>query len=110
MSTTARHETSTQTWAQRRLRVTAPVHDAKYERIRVAPLTPVIGAEVDGVDLANVDDATWCDVEAAYAEHLVLFFRDQQLSPAALATVARRFGEPHVHPAAAHPEGFPEII
>ena len=110
MTTTSRHETATQTWAQRRLRVTAPVRDQKYERIHVAPLTPVIGAEVEGVDLANGDDETWAEVETAYADHLVLFFRNQDLSPSALAGVARRFGEPHVHPAAAHPDGFPEVM
>ena len=45
----------------------------------VAPLTPVIGAEVRGVELRRLDDAAFRDVEAALLAHQVLFFRDQAL-------------------------------
>ena len=45
----------------------------------VQPLTPVIGAEIHGVELARLDDAAFADVEAALLAHQVLFFRDQEL-------------------------------
>lgn len=48
-------------------------------RLQIAPLTPTIGAEIEGVDLARaMDPATGDAVYAAILEHLVVFFRDQQ--------------------------------
>jgi alpha-ketoglutarate-dependent taurine dioxygenase len=62
----------------------------------VRPVTPVIGAEVYGIDLSrplapDIIDA----LRAAWLEHLVLFFVDQELTPAhALDPVcARATGE-----------------
>ncbi|HVM53395.1 MAG TPA: TauD/TfdA family dioxygenase [Acidimicrobiales bacterium] len=74
------------------------------------PLTPALGAEVDGVQLGKVDDGTWAAVEQAYADHSVLVFRGQDLTPAALLDVGRRLGEPHIHPAAPTVDGHPEIM
>ena len=79
-------------------------------RIDVRPLTPVLGAEVRGVDLADLDDETWAEVEAAWADHLVLLFRDQDLAPAAHEALGRRIGELHVHPAAPCVEGHPSVM
>ena len=50
--------------------------------IRVEPLTPLIGAEVHGVDLTRpLDDATLEAVRGALISHQVIFFRDQQITP-----------------------------
>jgi len=78
--------------------------------ITVDPLTPTIGAEVRGVDLATVDDATWKEVEDAFALYQVLFFRDQELTPEQQLALGRRFGELHVHPAAPSLPGHPEVM
>ena len=51
-----------------------------FEHIQVEPLTPTIGATVSGVDLSQLDDATFDEIHAAWMEHLVLFFRDQKLA------------------------------
>ena len=52
-----------------------------YEHIRVEPLTPTIGATVEGVDLTEaLDDAVMAEINEAWAEHLVLFFRDQPMN------------------------------
>jgi taurine dioxygenase len=49
--------------------------------ITVAPLTPTIGAEVSGVDLARpLDDATFTTLRDALLRWKVLFFRDQPLT------------------------------
>jgi taurine dioxygenase len=81
-----------------------------YRTMSVEPLTPHIGAEITGVDLARpLDEATFREVQAALTEHLVIFFRDQRLMPDQQKAFARRFGELHIHPAwpgilAGHPE------
>src|SRR5262249_26087799 len=57
-------------------------------------LGPYVGAEVRDVDLArDLDDETIAGIRAAWIEHLVLFFPDQDLTPDAQVKFARRFGE-----------------
>src|SRR6516164_7720208 len=51
-----------------------------YETINVAPVTPRIGAEVDGLTLAKpLSNRQVEELHQALAEHQVLFFRDQPL-------------------------------
>ena len=53
-----------------------------------------------GVDLATgVDEGLAKHLQDALAEHCVLFFRDQQMTPEQHKTFGRRFGELHLHPA-----------
>jgi taurine dioxygenase len=66
--------------------------------IDVRPITGSLGAEVLGVDLAQVDDELFAELREHWLEHLVLFFPGQQLTPDAHVELARRFGEPEVHP------------
>ena len=80
--------------------------------MQVEPLTPSIGAEIHGVDLAsNLTDDEVGAIRDALLTHLVVFFRDQQLDARSLDTLGRRFGEPHTHYAAPEGvEGFQSII
>ena len=79
--------------------------------MRVTPLSPVIGAEVSGVDLAQaLDAAVLTELKDAWAKHLVLFFRDQRLTFAQHKALGRHFGELHVHPAAPKDDEHPEIL
>jgi len=81
------------------------------DAIRVQPVAGAIGAEVSGVDLSkDLDDATVAALRRAWLEHLVLFFRDQDLSPARFLAFARRFGEPIEYPFVKGLDDFPEII
>ncbi|MFN3858020.1 MAG: TauD/TfdA dioxygenase family protein [Caulobacter sp.] len=90
---------------------TAQTEAAPYERIRVRKSTPIIGAEIEGVDLAGpIDDATFAEIERAFAENLVIFFRDQQLTPDQHVAFGRRFGDLHLHPAAPSEPGYPELM
>jgi alpha-ketoglutarate-dependent taurine dioxygenase len=51
-----------------------------YETINVTPVTPRIGAEVDGLTLAKpLSNRQVEELHQALAEHQVLFFRDQPL-------------------------------
>ena len=81
------------------------------QSIRISPVTPRIGAEVSGVDLARpLDDDTVRAIRAALVEHQVLFFRDQELTLDQHKAFGRRFGELHVHPASPSPDGHPEVL
>jgi taurine dioxygenase len=67
--------------------------------ISVAPLTPVCGAEITGVDLSTpIPDAVFSEIHQAFALHHVLVFRDQVLSDEDHKAFCRRFGPLHVHP------------
>ena len=68
--------------------------------LAVEPLTPTIGAEISGVDLATeLDDATIAAIRTALLAHKVVFFRDQALTRAQHIAFARRFGALEIHPA-----------
>jgi taurine dioxygenase len=80
--------------------------------LEVRKLTPTCGAEVAGIDLAQrLDDTQIGSLHEALAEHGVLFFRDQQLTPEQQKAFGRRFGELHLHPAWPRlVPGHPEIM
>jgi taurine dioxygenase len=75
----------------------------------LTPLTPTIGAEVAGFDLAGgLADADVDAIRQALLDHLVLFFRDQPMSVEQHLDLARRFGEidhpPFKSAGAEHPD------
>jgi taurine dioxygenase len=79
--------------------------------LEVHPVAGAIGAEVHGVDLAaELPDDTVAAVRRALLDHLVIFFRDQDLPPARFLALARRFGTPIEYPFVKGIDGFPEII
>lgn len=60
----------------------------------VQPLTPTIGAEVRGVDLRGPLTAAERDeIHGALVRHLVLFFRDQAVTPEEQLAFAANFGD-----------------
>ncbi|HTB45018.1 MAG TPA: TauD/TfdA family dioxygenase [Acetobacteraceae bacterium] len=61
--------------------------------IRTRPLSDLIGADVEGVDLAGLDDASFAAIERAWADRLVLRFRHQQLTDVDLMNFSRRLGQ-----------------
>jgi len=76
----------------------AEVEDGTTGAVRIGPLSPVMGAEVRGLDLAKpLDDAAFDAVHQAFLEHLVLVFRDQHLTPAQHVAFSRRFGDLAIH-------------
>ncbi|MBW8856436.1 MAG: TauD/TfdA family dioxygenase, partial [Bradyrhizobium sp.] len=67
--------------------------------MQVKPLTPAIGAVVEGVDLAQgVSSDLAGAIREALLAHQVLFFEDQRLTPAQHRDFAARFGALHTHP------------
>src|SRR5213594_255604 len=65
---------------------------------RLCALGAPLGTEALGIDLAKPLEAdTFAWIQAAFAEHPVLVFRDQDLGAPELATFGRRFGVPRPH-------------
>ena len=58
----------------------------------INPLSPALGAEVSGIDLATIGDADFAAVQAAWHEHLVLVIRDQQVSDEDFLNFSGRLG------------------
>jgi len=82
-----------------------------YRAIKVLPIAGAIGAEITGVDLAtDLVDETVAEIRHAWLEHLVVFFRDQNLGPEEFLAFARRIGEPVEYPFIKGMDAFPEII
>lgn len=84
----------------------------EYAKIGIETITPGLGAEVSGVDLGNLDDATAAEIHEAFKAHLVLVFRDQQMTREQHKAFGRTFGELQTHPAKTHLglPGDPEIF
>ena len=82
-----------------------------YRTFEVAPLTPHIGAEVAGVDLAGaLSNECAQDIHDAWMDWKVLVFRDQRLTRDQHKRFGRRFGKLHVHPMQHKYGGDPEIL
>ncbi len=81
-----------------------------YEHIEVHPVAGALGAEVRGVDLGALDDATFEEIHSAFLDHLVLFFRDQKLTPEQQIAFARRFGPIGYYPFVEGLKEHPEIV
>lgn len=61
--------------------------------IDVVPVSPVLGAEIRGIDLSRgLDDRQYERVNQALLDHRVIVFRGQDLSDDALLAFSRRFG------------------
>jgi taurine dioxygenase len=78
----------------------------------VERLSPSIGAEVRGVDCSQpLEASTVGAIRAAWLDHLVLFFPDQELTPDQQVTFASRFGEvTEGHPVEPTLEDHPDVL
>jgi taurine dioxygenase len=77
----------------------------------IRPIAGALGAEIHGVDLASaLDAATVAAVRRALLDHVVIFFRDQDLPPELFLAFAKRLGTPVEYPLVRGIDGYPEII
>jgi len=58
------------------------------------PTTAALGAEVRGLDLKTLDDATFKELHRAWLDNVMLVFRGQSLVAEDLVRLVRRFGTP----------------
>ncbi|MCZ4316508.1 taurine dioxygenase [Comamonadaceae bacterium G21597-S1] len=79
--------------------------------MNIVPLSPAIGARIDGVNLCEaIDDATRAQLRSALLAHHVLFFENQPVTPEQHRALARGFGPLHTHPIYPQAPGVPEIV
>jgi taurine dioxygenase len=77
----------------------------------VVPLSGTIGAEIRGLDLRDLDDATVAAVRQVWLDRKVVFFPGQDLDPDEHLAFASRFGEPtEGHPVIPGLDGRPEVF
>ncbi len=62
------------------------------KHIEVLPLAAAMGAEIRGVDLANLSDDQFAEIEAALFRHKMIYFRDQRMSHGDHEAFSLRFG------------------
>ena len=77
--------------------------------LQIRPVAPTLGAEVRGVDVRSIDDATFSLVRDAFVQHRFLVIKDQSLSADELMAWGQRFGELLVHPLTPHIDGYPPV-
>ena len=77
-----------------------------YKHIEVRPIAGALGAEIHGIDMArDLDGEVVSEVRQAFLDHLVIFLRDQNVTPQRQLAFARKFGEPMEYPQL---KGLPE--
>lgn len=74
--------------------MTAAIRDRQNARFEVVPARATLGAEVRGLDLRRLDDATFKDLHQAWLANVLLFFRGQSLVADDVVSLVHRFGTP----------------
>ncbi|MBX3500245.1 MAG: TauD/TfdA family dioxygenase [Alphaproteobacteria bacterium] len=82
----------------------------RNSRFDIRPTNGALGAEILGIDLAQpLDDSGVAEIRQALAEHGVVFFRDQKLTPEQHIAFAGRMGPINVNRFFQHAPGYPQI-
>ncbi len=77
-----------------------------YRHIGVRPIAGALGAEIQGVDIAQpLEGKVVSEIRHAFLDHLVIFLRNQKLTPQEQLAFAQRFGQPMEYPQL---KGLPE--
>lgn len=78
--------------------------------IIVRPLTSRIGAEICGVDLSqNLSQATIGEIRQVFLDYLVIFFRDQDITPEQQIAFVSKFGKTDIYPFVKGLDDYPQI-
>jgi taurine dioxygenase len=80
-----------------------------YEAIDVSKLTGGCGAEISGVDLKAMSNRQWNEIQQAFTEHGVIFFRDQDLTPEQHIEFAQRWAPIDINKFFPAVAGYPQI-
>ena len=78
--------------------------------LQLLHLSPCIGTEVHGINLADVSQDTINWLLDLLVERKVLFFRDQDITAEQHVAFAGRFGDLEVHPFTKNMDTLPEVI
>jgi taurine dioxygenase len=81
------------------------------QTLTIRRVAGALGAELSGVDLSqHLPDETIAAIRQALVEHQVIFFRDQDLTPARQVAFGARFGPLNIHPYVTGMAGQPEVM
>lgn len=87
------------------------LHNSQHRYISAHRIAGSLGAEIDGADLSrDLPDEVLAEIRGALLDHLVVFFRNQSLSPERQLAFARRWGDIHLHPFMEGMPDHPEIL
>jgi taurine dioxygenase len=79
--------------------------------VKATRIAGALGAELRDVDLSRpLTEKAFSELKRLWLEHLVVFFRNQELSPQQFMAFARQFGEPVEYPMVKGLKGYPKII
>ena len=78
--------------------------------MEIRRIAGALGAEIHGVSLGKLSQRETDEIRRVWLENLVVFFRDQELTPDQYMAFAKRVGQPIPYPFVRGIEGFPEII
>ena len=67
-------------------------HAAAYRHIKAHPLSAAMGAEISGVNLRELQDEQFAEIEHALFRHKMIFIRGQKLTHADHESFSLRFG------------------
>ena len=72
--------------------------NSQYETIQATPVSPALGAEISGIDIARgVSDEQFAELRRAFVDYSVIFLRDQQLTPEQHIAFAERWGQININ-------------
>ena len=81
------------------MNTTVHTNPGSYAHIEVRPISGALGAEISGVDVSQpLAPEILAEIRQAWLDHLVIFFREQQLTPRGLVAFASAFGTPMEYP------------
>ncbi len=84
---------------------------ARSQGVLISPSTPMLGAEISGLDLDRPLSSQEADLlRAAWLRFKVVFFRDQDIGYDSHVRLGQLFGELEGHPVIPHVEGYPEVL
>src|SRR3546814_429385 len=87
------------------------LRNRQYRHIEVHPIAGSLGAEIDGVDLSQeLDDEVLGEIRSALLDNLVIFARNQDLTPERQLVFAKRWGDIHLHPFMQGMDDYPEVL
>jgi len=88
-----------------------PTATSTRASIEARPLTPALGATIEGVDLGReIPDDAFSAIRGAFLRYQVLVFPPQDVPPGRQVELARRFGEVQIHVMSQyHADGYPEL-
>lgn len=79
--------------------------------LQISPLSGALGAEIHGVNLAeDLDAEVVPEIRQALLDNLVIFFRDQELTPEEHIRFAKKFGSLDEHDFVKGLPDYPEIL